>query len=331
MRSLVTADLHLSANQRDRYRVDTMRRLAKLAKAERVEQTIILGDLTEEKDRHSDWLTNQVVEIVRAFSELGIVYILQGNHDSYSDPDCPFFHFLRHMQQVRWVGRPTSFVTKGIGRVLWLPHSRDYKKEWAGLPFKDHALIFAHCMFVGTKLDNGRIADGGVPLSVIPRGARCIAGDVHIPQTIGPVQYVGAPYTVDFGDSYKPRAIILDGDRQSDLSLDRYPQKRLIEYDGRANELDQIDRCNKGDILKVKVSLPRTAAALWPGQRDKLRAGYEKLGMIVHSIVPVIDETIGPRVKVREAVVKSDEQVMREFARHRGVSKNVLRQGEKLL
>lgn len=332
MKTLLTADLHLSSKLRDRYRVNTMHKLVQMATKKGVSQTVILGDLTEEKDRHSDWLTNEVVAVVRAFSKLGPVYILQGNHDSYSDPECPFFHFLRHMPNVRWFGRPTSFDTEGLGRVLWLPHTRDYKKEWAGIPFDGHAYIFAHCMFVGTKLGNGRVADGGIPIKIIPRSARCIAGDIHIPQTIGPIQYVGAPYTVDFGDDYKPRAIILDGDRQSDLSLDHLPQKRLIVYDGRPDEVDQLDVCNEGDIVKIRVHLPRSAVPIWPEQRDKMRAVHEKNGMSVHSIVPVIDESVGvDRVPVREVDAKTDEQVLRDFARHRGLDKGTRRRGEKLL
>jgi hypothetical protein len=86
-----------------------------------------------------------------------------------------------------------------------------------------------------------------------------------------------------------------------------------------------------GDIVKVRVKVPRRLAALWPDIRDKLRLRYERQGCVVHSIVPVIDEELGARVKVRAHDAKTDEQIMREFARHRSVSPLTLKRGMRLL
>lgn len=336
MKTLITADLHLSANPRDAYRLDTMEHLAKVAKREGITQTCILGDLTEEKDRHTDWLTNKVVEVVRRFSQLGPVYINQGNHDSYSDPDCPFFHFLRHMPQVRWYGKPTAERTPGLGRVLWLPHARNWKEAWADVSFKDQDIVFAHGMFVGAKLGNGREADRSqIPIRLIPSTGCCIAGDVHIPQKVSSaIEYVGAPYTVDFGDAYAARAIVFDamGRRGKDIPLEGRPQKCLLEFDGSERELQRIDRLNEGDILKIRVALSRKDAPRWPEARDKLRKHYTEIGMIVHSIVPVITEEPGARVRIGPmGSSKSDEQIFDEFARHRGVDKRTQKIGERLL
>lgn len=335
MRTLVTADLHLSANRRDLYRVRTLRSLAKIAKRAGVGQTIILGDLTEEKDRHSDWLVNKVVEIVRLFAELGVVYILQGNHDYASDPDCPFFGFLRHLPQVRWIGQPTSFVTKGLGRVMWLPHSRNYKKDWHGLPFRDHALFFAHGAFEGAHLGNNRTVEGGgvgIPRSIFPKRARVISGDIHIPHRIGCVEYVGAPYSVDFGDWYEPQALILHSGDVEDtvITLNHLPQKRLVEV-MRVDDLDRSTDVCPGDILKVRVQVRRKDASSWPDMREAVKEWVDHRGCTLHSVVPVMIEAPGKRVEVKAVDVKDDGTIMREFARHRGVDKGTLREGEKLL
>lgn len=331
MKTLVTADLHLSANVRDRYRHDTVRALTRIAKAKRVERTLILGDLTEEKDRHSDWLVNAIVEHVKAFARLGEVIIMQGNHDSYTDPDCPFFHFLRHVPQVRWIGKPTTISADGLGRVLFLPHTRNWQKAWSGLSFKNYEWIFAHGMFVGTVLGNGRQSAEGIPIKTFPRSARIIAGDVHIPQRVGPVEYVGAPYTIDFGDAYNARALIIEDDRTRNIRLDHLPQKRLLEFDAQPNEADQLEGVRVGDILKIKITMPRKHAAKWPEARDEIRAHFEKYGCVVHTIVPVLTERPGPRVENVQRDAKSDEQVMKEFARHRGIDRSTLRIGERLL
>lgn len=331
-RTLLTADLHLSANRRDAYRVQTMRRLVKFARAQTVGQTIILGDLTEEKDRHGDWLVNQIVEIIKGFSTLGPVYILQGNHDYYSDPECPFFGFLRHMPQVRWIGKPVSTPVKGLGRVLWLPHTRNSEKEWAELPFNDHALFFAHSSFVGADMGNGRRLDGGCSTDYFPSDAVVYSGDVHIPQTCGPVEYVGAPYAVDFGDAYEPRAIILDGPTtKTNLSLANEPQKRLIEVDAVEELLRKEYEVYAGDMVKVRVNVPRKSASEWPEMREVVKRWAARRGAELYAAVPIMIEKPGRRLEVKQADVKDDETIMREFARHRGVGKATLRRGEKLL
>lgn len=331
MRTLVTADLHLSANRRDAYRIEALRELYRLARKKGIERTLILGDLTEEKDRHSDWLTNQVVELLRLFAGLGRVYVLQGNHDSFSDPECPFFHFLRHMPNMRWIGRPKSLELRGLGRVLFLPHTRDYARDWAQCAFADHEFVFCHGMFTGVELGYGRKADGGIPLGIIPKNVMCIAGDIHIPQRFANVEYVGAPYTIDFGDTYRPRAIVIDDEtRLDDIRLDHLPQKKLLDLDWSELDRNKAAGLNAGDILKIRVAVPRKAASDWPAARDKLRALYET-NYVVHSIVAKIIEDQGKRIKLREAEAKSDEQVFAEFVRSRGVDKATAKYGGTLL
>lgn len=340
MRSLITGDIHLSSNRRDLYRVKTMRQLAVMAKRRGIGRTIILGDLTEEKDRHSDWLVNQLVEIVCLFSALGDVHILQGNHDSYSDPNCPFFHFLRHMPRVRWHRRAALGQLDGFGSVLWLPFVHDQQKAWHGLPFDQAEIIFFHGMRVGADLGNDRKAADGVPRGAFPRDVPCYAADVHIPQSSGAFHYVGAPYLVDFGDAYNPRAIVLGpgGDREDDITLGHLPQKRLIEFDGSIDDLQSIidespitERLNEGDILKIRVHLDRKDASRWPWARDRLRKIYTDLGCIVHAVVPVVAENLGPRVRQETVRVRSDRELLREFGTHRGIDAKTVQYGEKLL
>lgn len=325
MCTLVTADLHLTANPRDRYRHNTLRRLVKQAKELGVTQTIINGDLTEEKDRHNDWLTNRVVDHIQRFAELGPVYINQGNHDYSSDPDMPFFHFLRHLRGVRWIGTPTAFSPPGLGRVLFLPHTRNYKKEWNDISFEGFAHIFCHNTFEQTSLGNGRVSEGGIPTKVFPRTARVISGDVHIPQTVGPVTYVGAPYTVDFGDVYRGRVLLLDKRVTSVPVIG--PQKRLYDW-GLTDPTD----FQPGDILKIRVPVKRSETARYPAMRDEARSWAAKRGFKVHLVQPVIvEEKATSQKKIRRAEIKSDQQVMKEFAQHRGIDQRMREYGEKYL
>lgn len=329
-RTLVTADLHLSSNLRDRYRVKILKRMVKAAQRMGVTETFILGDLTEEKDRHNDWLTNTVVDIIRRFSELGPVIIPQGNHDYNSDPDMPFFQFVRHLPRVQWIGKPTPYESTGCGRVLLLPHTRSYKTEWSGLSFKGYAHVFAHGTFEHASLGNGRNATGGIPLSVFPKDCSVISGDVHIPHRTRCVTYVGAPYTVDFGDDYKARCLIIDENGVLSHPI-KGPQKRLVEFDGSTNEADEVDHLNEGDILKIRVRVQRKDADRWPEFRDKMRSWAKESGYVVHSIIPDVQEQLGSRVQLTKARVKSDEQIMEEFAADRAMRSGMLKHGMKLL
>lgn len=331
MRTLVTADWQLAANPRDYYRHRLLRRMYNEAAELGVTQTFLLGDITEEKDRHTDWLVNKVVEHIEWFTRLGPVYIDQGNHDYLSDPDMPFFFFLRHLRAVRWVRQPTAFNSPGLGRVMFLPHTRNHKRDWKGLTFKDAAYIFAHNTFAGARMAGGRAIEGGIPTDIFPQRARVIAGDVHIPQTVGKVTYVGAPYTVDFGDDYQGRFLILDGKKATSHRL-LGPQKRLIEFDHQLHlEHGKNDTYHPGDILKIRIAVPRSQIATWSKLRDDAKEWATRAECKVWSIEPVIIEDKIAKKRIRRAEVKSDGEVMKEFARTRGISSQMLTYGEKFL
>jgi hypothetical protein len=330
MLTLVTGDLHLNSVERDDYRFQFLAKLVERAKVAKVRRSIILGDLTEQKDRHRDWLVNQVVDIIERFAQLGDVIIEQGNHDYLADPNTPFFGFLNHLPRVRWIGRP--HVTKpleGLGRCLFLPHTRNYKRDWRDVDMKGHDWIFAHNTFESADGGFGRKLDG-IPTNIFPKNARVVAGDVHVPQEFDCITYVGAPYLVDFGDSYEPRVLLLDDDKITSMPAAKDdPQKRLIDVP--IGEGMYSNDVNEGDIIKVRIELTRKAADQWPIIRNKARKFYEKQGAIVHSIVPVLLEQKGQPLKFKQADPIGDEELVRDFGKSRGLDKRTLAAGVKLL
>ena len=330
MKTLVISDLHLSANPRDAYRHAIVHSLCKYAK-EGIRRTLILGDLTEEKDRHNDWLVNNVVARVVDFAKLGEVFILKGNHDYNSDPDMPYFRFLGLTPNVHWISNPTvyTFTADDLGSVLFLPHTRRYKREWKDVRLKGHRYIFAHNTFKGAQLAGGYKSDG-IPLSIFPKDACVISGDVHIPQELGCVTYVGAPYTIDFGDNYDGRCLIINGEKVTSVKING-PQKQLVEVDTH-DELHKAGaQFRDGDIIKIRATIPRSEATNWPKVRDELRAWAQEQGAIIHAIQPVIIEDAVTRKRIKKAEIKSDQQIIREFAKTRGIDKHMLKYGEKLL
>lgn len=334
MSVLVVADLHLAENPRDAYRLEFQKQLRKTVRDRKVQTVIILGDLTEQKDRHSAWLVNRVVEEIVALAEIAQVIVLKGNHD-YLDPSCPFFGFLGRFEGVAWVNAPTSGKSlpsgslAGLGRVLFLPHTSEYKRDWEGLKLDSHYdLIFAHNTFEGAHVGYGKIMRG-IPLDLFGESP-VISGDIHVPQKLGGVMYVGAPYLVDFGDDYKPRMLLLTKDKTISIPCTG-PQKRLVEV-GSLTELDKQKQLNAGDILEVRVSVEPGDVQRWMETHGKVRKWGEENGFVVYSVKPMVKPRKAGKVRyVSQKLKKTDSQIMEEFAKRRGLSSHVIKTGRSLM
>lgn len=223
MRRLVSSDWQLAYNDRDRYRTNwVVNDLPKLLDKYKVDQLVVLGDLTEAKDAHPAPLVNEIVNCFYEISKKCEIIILEGNHD-YLHEAHPFFEFLSCFDNIHWISKPTE-----RDNCLWLPHTRDYKKEWAHLSFtKPYDFIFAHNIFTGVSTNTGHALSGINP-NIFSKDAFVLAGDVHEPQTFGNITYVGSPTLTDFGDSYEPRVLLLDELNIKSIKI-RGVQKRLIQ------------------------------------------------------------------------------------------------------
>jgi hypothetical protein len=282
---LVTADWHRTANPRDSYRFAIVERLCQLIEDHNIATTIVLGDVTDEKDRHPAILVNSIVEAALDLSRACDLIFMRGNHD-YINSDFPFLGFLTHIPNIRWVNVPS--LVEGC---LFLPHTGNYEQEWAGylgmtIPT---GLIFAHNAFEGARADSG-VHLHGIPTDIFGNN-KVIAGDIHTPQRVGPVEYVGAPYTVDFGDNYEPRVLILKGRKQFSIPTNA-PRKIVIEL----NDLNNLPTSTipEGSLLKIIIDISREDRQLWPKLQAKAREWAEGV-----NCVPVI---IQPRVVHQEGV-----------------------------
>jgi Calcineurin-like phosphoesterase len=328
MSLIVTGDLHLSDNPRDHYRHVWMDSFIELVRKRQPEAVAILGDLTEEKDRHCAALVNDVVNYLHNLSEICPVIGLQGNHDYIADPDNGFWPFLKHIPRVAWLTRPTRLTNiSGFPSLLFLPHTRNYKQDWDGVEFKGHDWIFCHNTFEGSDTGHGHKL-GGIPLGAFPPlgksgEPRVISGDVHMPQVVGPVTYAGSPYLCDFGDDYQPRILLLEGHTKKSIPCPGI-QKRLIEIKG-VEELKLQNHVQKGDILKVRVSLSMKERDQWPQVQKEVRAWAEKQGCVVHAVQPNFKMEAGQRTRL--APKRSDEDTLKKYAAAGGITGPVLDTG----
>lgn len=322
MTVLITGDLHRTDNPRDYYRHDFHGELCKFGDDFRVMSLVILGDLCEEKDEHSAWLVNKIVDdLIDLTRHFGRIYILRGNHD-YLNPDWPFFKFVDRFHNITWINQPWFFHLPGHpGKCLFLPHTRDPEKEWKGL-FKGerYARVFAHNTFDGAKSEQGRILRGINP--AILKGQKVISGDVHVPQD-GPITYVGAPYTIDFGDTYKPRVLLLDDDEVKSIPC-KGPQKRLIEDQAPSD-------IKKGDIVKVRVHVTRKQFERWTSIKKEWTEWARRTQVTLYKVEPILQLHDRKPLRIDRKSVKSDGELLRDYARSQNMDTKTLKMGLNIL
>jgi hypothetical protein len=288
MSSLITADIHQTTNPREGYRWGLWSWLAAEARKRRVDQVIVLGDLTDKHDRHPARLVRRMVAGISEVAEVCPLYVLQGNHDV---TDVPFFEFVSGFPNVAFFSR-NEYINLVIGRddalCLFLPSSRDPVHDFDGINFEDPDLdyVFMHQTIAGASMDNGTRAEHGLSMAYFGKcQASIYSGDIHVPQNIGrgkpQFEYVGAPYRVDFGDSFTPRVLWIDSDgQQHDL---RYlcPSKHVLDVTG-DGEIKLREPIEPGDQVSVRVSLERGELTMWPRIRSAVGAWSRDNGVVLY-------------------------------------------------
>jgi calcineurin-like phosphoesterase family protein len=326
MNELILADPHWSENDRDQYRHNFVKQLRDRIRELKASAVYILGDLTEVKDRHPGWLANKVVDHIHSIAKIVPVFVMKGNHDFLGDASNPFFKFVGRIEGITWINTPVESknIPGALKNSLFLPYTSNWKKDWAEFDFKNYEWIFAHQTFTGADVGHDHRLEG-IPVDIFPKGVRVISGDIHVPQKIGPVTYVGSPYTIDFGDDFSPRMLLLQGKDMKSIPCTG-PQKRLVEISS-ITELDRFTDIHKGDILKVRVHLLKQEK--WP---EIKKAVYEwgEGRYQIYSVLPVIDrkQTSGSIAKVQ---VKTDQEILESYAKMRNIDERVLKTGKFLL
>lgn len=325
MKILVTGDLQLAPGDRDKYRLDFLSNtLPGLIRKHKPDQLIIAGDLTEPKDNHPADLVNKIVTEMSSLAKLCKIIILQGNHD-FLHKSYPFFQFLEHIPNIQWIGVPTE-----QDGCLFLPHTRDYKKDWKDMNMEGYNYIFAHNIFSGVTANGLKMS--GVPSTIFPDDAVVISGDVHEPQSFDVITYVGSPYLCDHGDSYNPRVLLLDALSIKSIKVSG-PQKRLVTVDWKTNyeQADFHGEVREGDIVKFKVNIGMDHVADWVNIRELVSSWGISRGLVMNTIQPVVEVIQGERQKLVKGKHKSDNQFFEAYVARAGIDAKSAEVGKELM
>lgn len=258
---------------------------------EKVKTLCILGDLTDAKDNHSAELVNR---IVRAIDTLPVkrINILAGNHD-WLLKGHEFFKFLDVLPHVRYIAQPwedDDNVHPSSAKAFFLPYSKNPMKEWAAYDFSHYDFVFMHQTLKGAIASNGQAMEGeDLPLSLEAMPGKIYSGDIHVPQVIGPLEYVGSPYHVHFGDKFKPRCVLLE-DVGKDVDLHFRAISRLTV---KVKSLDELAAMGfrTGDQVKLRIELAEAEKHAWSAIRREAIEMLKSVDVSVHGVELILKKS----------------------------------------
>lgn len=306
---LFVADTHLTNKPSDEYRWALFHWLKKWVVQYGVKEVWILGDLTDAKEGHDAVFVNRLVSEIEELAEYADVFILRGNHD-YLLRECAFFEFLDKLPHVTWIDE-----VREVGNVLCFPHSKNPWVDW------DHWLdridefdyaVFHQC-FVGSRSSLGHILDGtDLDLKHLEH-CKVYAGDIHLPQTVGGIEYVGSPYPTTYGDRFLGRCLLHANGERKQLHLPTIQKCTLVIE--QVSELYEA-RIYPDDQVKIRFNLSKDERSNWTNIKQQIKDACKDLGVYLGGIELLSDsaskEQVRESIKVRRKTSEND--ILKRFA-----------------
>lgn len=339
MASLLLADLHLDDKPRNAYRWELFPWLVQQVQEHGIHTIYILGDITDVKDRHNAKFTNRIVNELLALGQHCQVVMTMGNHD-YIDPKEPFFGFLDGLPGLTYITEPMIHEDPELGDLLMLPHSRTPEADFGDIDFAKFAAVFVHQSVIGATASEFYEISHGLSHRFFDQSHKTWAGDIHCPQELGKLEYVGSPYHVHFGDLFEPRAVLLDGDATTVAKELTFPSPQRVTL--RIPDVEALDNygLKEGDHVKVVLTLDRSDVHRWSVLRKRVRETCTKNGwrffgcqleVLQTELSQKLDEEGNAIEAAPQRAVASPEETLLRFAAHQALKGPLLERGQALM
>ena len=216
---------------------------------------------------------------------------------------------------------------------MFLPHTRNPDEDWKALDFGLPSHIFLHGTITGAVAETGMKMEGISSDWFKGLRATILAGDIHVPQKIGNVEYVGAPYPIRFGDTFQGRALVLMDGKKIDCPLANI--RKLTVYYGSGGEKEsKIDQkfLTKGDHVKVVVQLSDSEL----GEFQDLKRLAAKNAELHHAVLCKVQlerlsETTASKKPKLKLKVRTPEESLVQFCKSTNVERELEDLGKQLL
>lgn len=323
---ILTSDWHLTDNPDDDYRWDVFKILENAMVTHGSREIMILGDLCDRKDRHSGVLVNRLIfEFTKLIMVGGKITIIMGNHDRPMNGPA-YWTFLNEHNNIEFFDKPFMRNHPQLGRKLFLPYSANPKVEWDDINFRSAHAIFMHQTVTGVRENGVTFTNDKMPdLPDIP----IYSGDIHTPQRVGPVCYVGAPHPVKFGDDYQCRMLVLDELYHIKTRIDLDPPRKCIAEVSSIKQLDSL-KLKAGDQVRIRWKLPIGELDRWEVDQETVAEWQAKSGVKISSLEP----TIVMEAKTADQPAQIAEEpsaILKQFAEEEGITGPMLDYGLELI
>lgn len=327
MSVIATADLHLDNRPDHEYRWEIFDYIETVAKVKKANSIIIAGDITDIKDHHTNQFICKLVERVMQMASATScrVFLLKGNHD-YIDGDFPLIRVFDHVKVVAPekinivpVWKQDSVWVPGIGVTEFIPHTRGEPEPLKRSEHESPELVVCHQHFEGAHSSSGDVIPGGDPVfkSIKDSDALKIAGDIHAPQVVDGVQYLGAPHPIQFGDDFQPGVWHINGAKE--LAFVAHAAVRFIEV--RATKISTIKKQEpkRGDRVRVHASMRKLGGKdAFERFHDKAHRWADNNGIVL-DVKPIVGRSERTKRKAESPQSHSPEAVLELFAQAHGI------------
>ena len=320
---ILTADWHLDDKPENNYRWEVFRALEKLLATTEEKEIFVLGDLGDRKDRHSADLVNRVFDEFNGLLAHGAdIHVIMGNHDAPLNGPA-YWEILNNIQgKLNFYSEPAA-----LGDLILLPYTPNPSSDWSDIDWDAYKAAFLHQPIAGGIYNGGKLEHGSA-MPVFPRKLHAYAGDLHYPQVVKGVTYVGSPSRVRFGDNHSCRLLVLNSDYEiaEELVLDS-PLKSIVTITD-MSELKSLEWL-PGDMLRVRFEFEPGRHEGFPVEVQRIREWADKEGVVLASVEGVVMQD--------KAVVEAPRfdadpvAVMAAFAKQEGLDEGLVEAGNWLL
>lgn len=195
---ILTADLHIQEGLYCQVGLDYLDRLTEYALNNNINKIAFLGDLLDKSSRIKNDVFVPLFKKIEHMKEVGLeMWFIFGNHDITSTNTnssiLEVFEKYGHLVN--------SIQTYELGN--YTINMSPFTKDAALVPTVNADYLFTHLNIIGFDLGGGRIAGDeqqAFPISMFSNYKEVFTGHYHKRQRIDNVQYIGAPYQLNFGD-----------------------------------------------------------------------------------------------------------------------------------